>query len=185
MEPIANACLRHALIIVCLGWTLSGAADSNDDRLEQIKAGYLINFMRFTQWAGDAFDSGESPILVAVIGPNPFSDSVQRTLETTVIGDRSLQFNFLPIPDDAAMANVHVVYLAGLAPALASDLIASLPKQVLSVGDRVALVDVGVMLTLAIESNGVVFFANANAIRDSAISLSSKVLRLARKWEGG
>jgi hypothetical protein len=47
----------------------------------EIKAAYLFNFAKFVEWPAGTFDSNTSPILIGILGEDPFGDSLNRTIE--------------------------------------------------------------------------------------------------------
>ena len=184
------------LYVACLTLASLSSAASKEERLEKIKAGYLVNFIRFAQWPDESFESASSPVVVTLVGDSPFSDSTIRGLEKTAIGQRSLELRQIPleevdqVPIDVEklrleLADVHVVFMSGLNPAHAEELVREiLPKHTLSIGDHEMFARIGVMLALSTDDNKVVFYANSDAIKLSEVKLSSKLLRLARKVKG-
>jgi len=196
MKRIPKFWCQVMLYVACLTLASLSSAASKEERLEKIKAGYLVNFIRFAQWPDESFESASSPVVVTIVGDSPFSDSTIRGLEKSAIGQRSLELRQIPleeveqVPTDVEklrleLADVHVVFMSGLNPARAEELVREiLPKHTLSIGDHEMFARIGVMLALSTDDNKVVFYANSNAIKLSEVKLSSKVLRLARKLKG-
>lgn len=196
MKRIPEFWCHIVLCVACLTLASLSSAASKEERLEKIKAGYLVNFIRFAQWPDESFESASSPVVVTLVGDSPFSDSTIRGLEKTAIGQRSLELRQIPleevdqVPIDVEklrleLADVHVVFMSGLNPAHAEELVREiLPKHTLSIGDHEMFARIGVMLALSTDDNKVVFYANSDAIKLSEVKLSSKLLRLARKVKG-
>lgn len=196
MKRIPEFWCHIVLCVACLTLASLSSAASKEERLEKIKAGYLVNFIRFAQWPDESFGSVSSPVVVTLVGDSPFSDSTIRGLEKTAIGQRSLELRQIPleevdqVPIDVEklrleLADVHVVFMSGLNPAHAEELVREiLPKHTLSIGDHEMFARIGVMLALSTDDNKVVFYANSDAIKLSEVKLSSKLLRLARKVKG-
>lgn len=196
MKRIPEFWCHIVLCVACLTLASLSSAASKEERLEKIKAGYLVNFIRFAQWPDESFESASSPVVVTLVGDSPFSDFTIRGLEKTAIGQRSLELRQIPleevdqVPIDVEklrleLADVHVVFMSGLNPAHAEELVREiLPKHTLSIGDHEMFARIGVMLALSTDDNKVVFYANSDAIKLSEVKLSSKLLRLARKVKG-
>jgi hypothetical protein len=56
----------------------------------EIKAGYLLNFVEFVEWPAAAFAGPESPVVLGVIGRDPFGAELDK-LKGKVIHGRKLQ----------------------------------------------------------------------------------------------
>ena len=56
----------------------------------EIKAGYLLNFVEFVEWPSAAFADHKSPVVVGVMGQDPFGAELDK-LQGKVIKSRKLQ----------------------------------------------------------------------------------------------
>lgn len=182
-----------------MGWgpAPAEARDKAERRIAGIKAAYLLNFIRFTQWPDDAFSDRDAPIVIAVLGRDPMGPMLDRTMADRRVHDRPIEVRRYRLPDDremsrdayeramrrliGALRTSHVLFLAhDLAPRAEA-----LSKQVdhdalLTVGDGDAFVRRRVMLSLIAEDGRIVFSADVKAIEQSPIRVSSQLLRLAR-----
>jgi len=58
-----------------------GLADAQEDSQPteyQIKAAFIFNFAKFVEWPAAAFPKTSSPIVVGVLGENPFHDTLEK-----------------------------------------------------------------------------------------------------------
>jgi hypothetical protein len=76
-----------------------------------VKAGYLLLFARYVHWPDHAFASDDAPLVIAVLGDDPFGDVLADTLRDQRVGARPVSWTRLREinPSDA----VHVVFIAG------------------------------------------------------------------------
>ena len=56
----------------------------------EIKAGYLMNFVEFVEWPSGAFSDSQSPLILGVIGKDPFGAELEK-LQRRVVNGRKLQ----------------------------------------------------------------------------------------------
>ncbi len=67
--------MHRALIII--GLLVAGVAANATQEIDEVtaakvKAAYLYNFARFVKWPGDAFEDEQAPIVIGVVGRDPF-----------------------------------------------------------------------------------------------------------------
>src|SRR6202023_604524 len=63
----------------------SGDTDSSE---YLIKAGFIYNFAKFVEWPSGAFSQADSPIVIGVLGTEPFGNVLDRIVEDKKIGPR-------------------------------------------------------------------------------------------------
>src|SRR5256884_9677237 len=86
---------RLRILIVALSVSLSGTPqafaqtpDSRDSSEYLIKAGFIYNFAKFVEWPSAAFSQTDSPIVIGVLGTDPFGNVLDRIVEDKKIGAR-------------------------------------------------------------------------------------------------
>lgn len=167
----------------------------------QIKAAFLLNFVRYTTWPEASFANAESPLVLAVVGDDPFGSVLEQTFGQPVNG-RPVQVRRVPIPRRAdvrsteqyegAMAEMrqtvqqcHAVYLPGCDSTLAHAVLDQIDTSaLLTIGDRRECAERHTALALDRDGGRIVFCANVGNIERSKLKVSSKLLRLARVIEG-
>ncbi len=167
---------------------VEGAID--DERAAHVKAAFVLNFARYTDWPDAAFAGSGDPVVIGVIGNTTVAEAVEKTVADQRIDGRRIAVRRLGpagvMQHDAARftaaaAGCQVLYFADPASApLAARLAALGFEHVLTIGDGNRLAEAGVMLALLIDADRIVFAANPVAIRGSRVRVSSKVLQLAR-----
>src|SRR6266700_2363788 len=51
----------------------------------QVKAVWLLNFARFVEWPATAFTNARSPVVVGVLGKDPFGRDLEKALEGKMV----------------------------------------------------------------------------------------------------
>lgn len=177
----------------------SGALGDENEKALQLRAAFLLNFVKFTQWPDDAFDSTDSPITVAVLGDDPFGSILEQTFHDRAVHGRSIAVERFSIPsrrdyrsDDAyqsafesllaRISRSHVVYLNIDAASMRRTILEQLASaQVLTVGHDRDHGRNGTILSLDEDRSKIVFYVNMQSLDDSRLKISSKLLRLARQ----
>lgn len=67
------------------------------DRESTIKAGMVLNFMRFTEWPDDAFVDASSPLVVTVIGKGEMGDQLVHIMTNQRVHDRPIEVRRLEL----------------------------------------------------------------------------------------
>lgn len=75
-----------------------------------VKAAYLLLFARYVQWPDTAFAGVDAPLVIAVVGSDPFGSVLDDTLRNQRIGSHPVQLLRVDQLSDALQA--HVVFLA-------------------------------------------------------------------------
>ena len=189
---VAGACL-------CLAAASSAPAADDDGKIAKIKAAYLVNFIQYVTWPREAFANDMSPLVVAVVGEDPMGPVLDHTLRTAAGFDRPLQLVRYAMPrrgdfksdaEHAAamqqltrkLADAHALFVCDSERGHAAKLMAELRKHpILIIADGKSFAEAGAMLSLALDDGRIVFYANRQAIDQSPLKISSKLLRLGRE----
>jgi hypothetical protein len=140
-----------------------------------VKAGYLYNFAMLTEWPSNAM--GEN-LELCLIGNDDFGPALE-ALQGKTVNSRRINIRLLAHPRDAK--ECQVLFIAEVAHsefALLKREIAGRP--ILTVTDNENLAKSGVAIFLRPEGQRLVFEINTNAVRSADLSISSRLLRLAR-----
>lgn len=198
---------RIALILIAL---LAGpvclkvafAAEAIDEeKAAKVKSAYLLNFVRFTRWPDAAFEDKDAPLVIAMIGQDVLRPVLERTVAGKRHGERAVVVRRFSLPrrdrfDSAEayhravkalrerLAACHLVYFPEDRMKEAKPYLKAMRSEpILWVGGGRRFAERGAMLALGIDRGRIVFYANTATIQRSALTVSSKLLRLARVVE--
>lgn len=155
----------------------------------EVKAAYLLNFLRYTDWPPASFADDASPLRVAILDDDQVADAleaiVQRSASVRGRGVEVQRFTAAGlVGKPAAMAELreaHLVFFGRRVRDRAARLLAELEgSDVLTVGDLPRFAETGGMIGLRRDGQRIVFDANPAAIRPTKLIVSARVLKLAR-----
>jgi len=147
-------------------------------REHEVKAAFLYNFTKFVEWPADAFPDGRAPIIIAVLGPDPFG----RTLDDIVAGK---QVNGRPLvikrlAGSRELERCHVLFVS---PQKATEFTRLLPsiagQPTLTVGETDRFAEMGGMIQFVKRQRKVRFRINPMAASQAGLKISSRLLNLA------
>src|SRR5437764_14804811 len=79
------------VIGMTLNWTSTAdaqAGDVSESSEYLIKAGFIFNFAKFVEWPSNAFAQPDSPIVIGVLGTDPFGTIIDKIVQDKKIGTR-------------------------------------------------------------------------------------------------
>lgn len=152
-----------------------------EDRLlneYQVKAAFLLNFAKFVEWPQDAFAGPEDPLILAVLGEDPFGDALGSMKGRLINGRKILVNRYKDVRDIRAC---HVLFISSSEQeSLASVLRYLRNSKILVVGDMVDFAMRGGVINFIIEDKKMGFEINIDAARRAGLTISSKLLSLAK-----
>ncbi len=171
---------RCLLACALLSTTASFALPSDGKAKEmEVKGAFVLKFLAYTDWPTDKHENKESPIVVGVLGKNPFGKTFEGKAAKLKVGSRGVKVRFLEKTED--VATCHVVFVPNGWRGKLSDLSAIAAKaHVLVVGEREDFAKRGGMVNFYLRDARVRFEINPEACRRAKLRLSAKLLKLAR-----
>lgn len=143
----------------------------------KIKAAFLYNFVKFTEWPENRFEDSSVPLRICVLGENPFGEQIYSIAGKNVRG-RQLAISSLSKVEETDPC--HLLFIGESEVERLPVILAELSERpVLTVSDMKGFATAGGMINLRTVDNKIRFTININATRTVALRLSSRVLRLA------
>lgn len=144
----------------------------------QVKAAFLYNFTKFVEWAPERFADRARPIVIGLVGPNPFGNELTKIVAGRKANGRDIVVKQLASAAEAGA--VHVVFVgAGEDAAMRSALAALRAAGVLTVSESPHFKAIGGMITFVRESDKVRFEINQHASEQAGLKISAQLLKLA------
>ena len=169
--------LTAALAAVALACAHAGAALAQFQEY-QVKAAYLYKFAPFIDWPANAFPTPSSPLVVCVVGDDPFGRMLDRAVAGQKMGPRPLEVRRLGRADKAA--GCHILYLGGSKAQTIGDGLASVRGEpVLTVTDEARGAEERGVIHFVVRGRNIRFLIDEEAARRNGLNISSKLLSLA------
>jgi hypothetical protein len=182
--PLRLVDLRAGLRVLALSMALLAVADRAQPQVPVVreydaKAGFLTAFTKYVTWPANALAPQSSPVLICILGSDPFGDVLDRTAALTRNG-RPLQVRRIRLIDDAVKC--HVVFIARSESRNETEWIAALRnKPILTVGESGRTLERGGDVEFTTTRDQVRFDVNLTAARQAGLILSSDLLSHAGK----
>ena len=157
---------------------LAPAAAAETSREYLIKAAFLYNFAKFTEWPAGSFPDSAAPLDVCVFGEDPFGGALESIAGKTIRGRRVAVHRVASIEAGAAC---HLLFIsASEATRLAGILESLRGRPVLTIAEMPGFARSGGIINLKTNADDKVRFEINNGIaRRVGLRLSSKLLNLA------
>ena len=182
MAPLTRlrSLTRTVALVVGLASVSLAAEQRSATAEDDIKAAFLFNFTKFVEWP--ASDPTQPFRLCTVAGP-AFGSAVDRTVTGETAGGRPIRHVAPPNPDAARACQI--LFVGRLENDRIERWLSALrDAPMLVVGESRAAWDRGAHINFILEENRVKFDVNPDAASRAGLTVSSKLLRVARKVAG-
>lgn len=144
----------------------------------KIKAAYLFNFAQFVDWPTNRFTNETSPIIVGVLGRDPFGPILDQILQSEVVKNRKIEVRRYRSVKETQ--ECHMLFISATEAPNIKSILASLKGQsILTVADMDDFAVNGGMIRFLSEKNKIRFRINLQSIKEAHLFVSSKLLQLA------
>jgi len=185
LRRLGGGVAHHAILLLAtLGLLLAGsersrAAETSVPKEYQIKAAFLYNFTKFVEWPDSAFADPNKPIVIGVLGPNPFGGELAKAIEGRKVNGRDLVLQTIQKVDD--LKAVHVLFIGSEEDRkLAEHLAALKGNPVLTVGETEIFAKRGGIITFSLEGDKVRFEINMESAEQGGLKISAQLQKLAK-----
>ena len=180
---------RLAILILALSVSLSWApevnaeaSDSSDSSEYLIKAGFIFNFAKFVEWPTSAFAQPDSPIVIGILGTDPFGTIIDQIVQNKKIGARGFVVKRLKWGNDVReLRDCKILFVSASEKAHIDEVVQIVKGQpILTVGETPGFAERGGIIRFVLEDNRVRFEVNVEAAHQAELTISSRLLTLAR-----
>jgi YfiR/HmsC-like len=170
--------ISRLIFAVLLAAGICGAAPAPAINEYDVKAAFLLSFVRYVAWPPEVFRDLTDPLVICVLGRDPFGRILDDMTAGKAIEGRSLVVR--RITDAKNAVGCRVLFVASADRKLAFALPdASLESGILTVGETGNQVASGMVLNFTLEEGKVRFTVNMEAADRERVRLSSRLLALA------
>lgn len=175
-------CFTALVILLCLAPSTLIADESTPIALEnEIKAVYIHNFIRFTEWPGEVSTPEQSRVL-SILGNLSLLKTLKKETFRQVAKSTSLQTYACQMP--ACLKESHALFIDSSQRRQVPKIIRSLKNRpILTISDIPGFADKGGMIEMKNENGRVAFIVNLRAAFKAKLYISAQLLQLAELVE--
>jgi hypothetical protein len=184
----ASNCARGQRPETVTGWALivllivfvfcAPRARSETFKEYELKAAFLYNFAQFVEWPPEAFPTPETPLVIGVLGVDPFGRSLDALVNNEVVKNRRLVVQRYRRPEEIGLC--HILFISSSEAERFEQILAILKgKPILTVGDSSSFAFHGGVIRLLTDKNKIRLRINMAAAKAANLIISSKLLRAA------
>lgn len=170
-------------------------ADSISGREYQLKAAFLYNFMMFIDWPQEKMPADGQPIIIGVLGKNPFENAFE-PLKSKQVKERNIAVKYFEGLEElkkagpenmnrqlAEIRKCHLLFICSSEKNVLKEIINHVNGyNILTVGDMPGFLESGGgVINFVVEDDKIRFEINAIAALQSRLEIRSQLLRLAKK----
>jgi hypothetical protein len=168
------AAITAAAVFLSAAAAAPGAAWTRDE--QAVKAAFLYNFARFTEWPAATLGHG-APLSICVVNDSGTLDPLRQIVARRPIDGREVRVLWMPY--DGELKSCQVLYVEGNDGRRSADILERLKSSpVLTVGDTESFATTGGMARLYLEGGRIRFAVNMNVAHRAGLYISSKLLAL-------
>ena len=169
-------------VLLCLSTTAGINAQSSDSAGSSeylIKAGFIYNFAQLVQWPPTAFSQADSPIVIGILGTDPFGELIDRVVQNKKLDGRNLIVRRLK--RGASLKDCQILFVGSSEAAHLDEILQSTKTlPILTIGEMPGFAMRGGIINLTVEGNKIRFEVNIEAAKQANLNISSRLLALAR-----
>jgi hypothetical protein len=145
----------------------------------QVKAAFLFNFSQFVDWPAAAFADGRSPLVIGVLGEDPFGATLDEIIRGETVNGRPLAVRRYKSIDQVDAC--HILFIDRSQTGQLDTVVTALrERSVLTVGDFEGFTRRGGIIRFVTVGNKIRLRVNLAAAQQAKLTISSKLLRPAQ-----
>lgn len=172
--------VNHAVLVAVAWLAAICPAQAQKPRFNErdVKAVFLFNFAQFAEWPPEVFSNPQSPIVIGVLGEDPFGRVLDDVVKGEVVRSRQLVVERFGRVDD--IKTCHILFISPSENEKYEQIFARLQgRSILTVGDTEGFATRGGMIRFLTEQNRIRLRVNVGAARAAGLTVSSRLLRAA------
>jgi hypothetical protein len=176
-RPLATLRRGVRLLAACAFFALTHHAFAQAPRYK-LEAVILFNFAQYVEWPTNAFKSPSAPVVVGVLGSNPFGNALDETFQGETVNNRKLEVRRFNRAEE--VRDCHILFISDSEEPRLQQIFDKLRgKPILTVSEIVGFAESGGAVRFVMVGSKIRFRINLEAARQNNLVISSKLLRLA------
>lgn len=172
------SCLRRVAFFLILALPLFPFSGRSQTAEYKLKAVFLFNFAQFVEWPADSFPDETSPLVIGILGDDPFGSFLDELVENEIVHNRQVKVR--RYRNIGEVEHCQVLFISPSEAGQLSTIVQRLGNRpILSVSDIEEFARRGGIVRFVTEKNKIRFRINLEAAQAARINISSKLLRVA------
>jgi len=141
-----------------------------------LKAAFLYHLAQFVEWPPEAFPETETPLVIGVLGQDPFGKALDEMVQNEVVRNRKLVVHRFRQLDEIRIC--HVLFISQSEEGRLDQILSNLKgRNILTVGDTEGFARRGGIVRFLTEKNKIRMRINIETANAANLTISSKLLR--------
>ncbi len=167
--------LLPRILAVAALWAYAASAGAEELPEYRLKAGFLYNFMVFTEWPAEV----GTTLNLCILGQDPFGAEIDALIDRPISGRRIIVQR---LASRKSLTDCQVLFITrSEIPALPAVHEAVGGRPVLTVADSPNAAAEGVAINMEVRDSKISFEVNLRLVQSARLKLSSKLLHLAKE----
>lgn len=173
----ALLCCLAALLITAFAFPVQAQAPGVEEY--KVKAAFLYSFTKFVQWPNNGVRDGRVNFALGILGDDPFGRSIDAVVKGKTFNGHPIGIKKSHKLED--LRDCHILFISAAENRRMGQHLGALNgTPALTVSDAEGFARQGGMIELFLENNRVRLAVNRKAIERAGLTVSSKLLSLAR-----
>jgi uncharacterized protein DUF4154 len=143
-----------------------------------LKAAFIYNFAKFTEWPAGAVATG-APLILCVLGDPAIGEALARVVKGRTLAGHSISVS--QAPPGRPLEACHIAYVSGVTASQAAEVVAGVrDAPVLTISDVEGFTKLGGIAQFFFEHGQLRFDVKLASAKRARLQISSKLLSLAR-----
>jgi len=166
-----------ALLLACAVLTARPALAA--PTTSEVEAVFLFNFSQFVDWPPQAFPQPDSPIVIGVLGSDPFDGTLDDVVRGEMVKGRPLVVRRFQRVEQ--FTDCHILFISRSERPRLEPIVQMLKgRSILTVSDLDEFATQGGVIGFVLLDNKIRLRVNLQAAKEAGLTLSSKLLRPAQ-----
>lgn len=145
-----------------------------------VKAAFIYHFIQYVTWPKRAFPSQDSPVVIGVLGQDPFGDAIDKVVEGRSLNSHRIEIQRVTLED--AFARCQVVFISREnRPFLINWLRTLGTKPILLITESPGELPTGAMIHFVMQGKKLQYDINLETAEKSGLKLATPMLVSARR----
>lgn len=164
------------LLIMCS--TYFASSQSSVPVEYQVKAVFIFNFTQFVDWPSSSFASEQSPLIIGVLGENPFGSYLEETVKGETVSGHPLIVQYYKNVTD--IKTCHVLFINSNETKVIDTVLSNLKgSNILTITNNYDNSKQDEVIRFFIRNHKTGFQINSDAAKNASLNMSSKLLNVA------